>query len=107
MPHKRPNILFVQTDQQRPEWVEMNPDIPVRTPHLRQLAERGVWLANAICPSPVCAPSRACLVAGQEYDRTRVWGNSIYAPDKVMISIEFPQVFQRLSAALDEHLTHG
>ena len=32
MPDKRPNILFVLTDQQRPEWVEMNPDIPVRTP---------------------------------------------------------------------------
>ena len=83
MPYKRPNILFVQTDQQRPEWVEMNPDIPVRTPHLRQLARRGVWLANAICPSPVCAPSRACLVAGQEYDRTRVWGNNTYAPDNM------------------------
>ncbi len=83
MPNKRPNILFVQTDQQRPEWVEMNPDIPVRTPHLRQLARRGTWLANAICPSPVCAPSRACLVAGQEYDRTRVWGNSTYAPDNM------------------------
>ncbi|MXX13847.1 MAG: sulfatase-like hydrolase/transferase [Gemmatimonadetes bacterium] len=84
MSDKRPNILFVQTDQQRPEWVEMNPDIPVRTPHLRQLAERGVWLANAICPSPVCAPSRACLVAGQEYDRTRVWGNNTYAPDNML-----------------------
>ena len=33
---KRPNILFVQTDQQRPEWVEMNPEIPVRTPRLRR-----------------------------------------------------------------------
>ena len=84
MPDKRPNILFVQTDQQRPEWVEMNPDIPVRTPHLRQLAERGVWLANAICPSPVCAPSRACLVSGQEYDHTRVWGNSTYVPDNML-----------------------
>ena len=83
MPDQCPNILFVQTDQQRPEWVEMNPDIPVRTPHLRQLAERGVWLANAICPSPVCAPSRACLVAGREYDRTRVWGNNTYAPDNM------------------------
>ena len=81
MPDKRPNILFVLTDQQRPEWVEMNPDIPVRTPHLRQLADRGIWLANAICPSPVCAPSRSCLAAGQEYDRTQVWGNDTYPPD--------------------------
>ena len=78
---RRPNILFVHTDQQRPEWVEMNPDIPVRTPHLRQLAERGRWLTNAVCPSPVCAPSRACLVAGTEYDRTQVWGNNTDAPE--------------------------
>ncbi|MCY3790378.1 MAG: sulfatase-like hydrolase/transferase, partial [Gemmatimonadetes bacterium] len=83
MPNKRPNILFVLTDQQRPEWVEMNPDIPVRTPHLRQLADRGIWLANTICPSPVCAPSRSCLVAGQEYDRTQVWGNDTYPPDNL------------------------
>ena len=48
MKGERPNILFVQTDQQRPEWVEMNPGIPVRTPHLRQLAERGVWLNSPI-----------------------------------------------------------
>ena len=48
----RPNILFVQTDQQRPEWLEMNPNVPVRTPHLRQLSERGRWLTNAVCPSP-------------------------------------------------------
>ena len=77
----RPNILFVCTDQQRPDWVEMNPSISVRTPHLRQLAERGRWFTNAICPSPVCAPSRACLVAGREYDNTKVWGNDTYPPD--------------------------
>lgn len=81
---KRPNILFVQTDQQRPEWVEMNPEIPVRTPRLRELAERGRWLTNAVCPSPVCGPSRACLTAGQEYDRTQVWGNETYPPDDIL-----------------------
>ncbi|MCY3757364.1 MAG: sulfatase-like hydrolase/transferase, partial [Acidobacteria bacterium] len=81
MPDRRPNILFVLTDQQRPEWVEMNPEIPVRTPHLEQLADRGIWLSNTVCPSPVCAPSRSCLVAGQEYDRTRVWGNDTCPPD--------------------------
>ena len=28
----RPNILFLFTDQQCPDWFEMNPEIPVRTP---------------------------------------------------------------------------
>ncbi|MBT3342093.1 MAG: sulfatase-like hydrolase/transferase [Gemmatimonadetes bacterium] len=74
----RPNILFVQSDQQRPDWVEMNPSIPVRTPNLRHLSDRGRWLRNAVCPSPLSAPSRACVASGLEYDRCRVWGNETY-----------------------------
>ena len=80
----RPNILFIHTDQQRPDWLQMNPEIPVRTPHLCELEARGRWLTNTVCPSPVCAPSRACLVAGQEYDHTRVWGNDTYAPEDMI-----------------------
>ena len=76
----RPNILFLFTDQQRPDWFEMNPDIPVRTPHLQALSQRGVWLTRAICPAPVCGPSRACLASGREYDRCRVWSNDTDFP---------------------------
>ena len=76
----RPNILFLFTDQQRPDWFEMNPDIPVRTPHLKSLSERGVWLTNATCPSPVCGPSRSCLSSGREYDRCQVWSNDTDFP---------------------------
>ena len=71
----RPNILFLFTDQQRPDWFEMNPEIPVRTPHLKALSERGVWLTRALTPSPVCAPARSCVASGREYDRCRVWSS--------------------------------
>jgi len=64
----RPNLLFFFTDQQRPDWVGMDPDVPVRTPNLERLTERGVWFENAVCPSPLCGPSRACLASGMEYD---------------------------------------
>jgi hypothetical protein len=43
---KRPNILFVLTDHPRPEWVEMNPEMPVRTPHLREEAGYHVMAAG-------------------------------------------------------------
>ena len=76
----QPNILFLFTDQQRPDWFEMNPKIPVRTPHLKALSERGIWFTNAICPSPVCAPSRACIASGLEYDRCQVWANDTDFP---------------------------
>ena len=78
-----PNILFLFTDQQRPDWFEMNPNIPVRTPHLKGLSERGVWLTRAICPSPVCGPSRSCVAAGREYDRCRVWSNDTDFPPEL------------------------
>ena len=67
----RPNILFVYCDQHRPDWLgcatEYPSDIPVRTPNLDRLAAGGVRFTNAVCPSPLCSPSRVCLAAGKEY----------------------------------------
>ena len=76
----RPNILFFFPDQHRYDWVGTNPGVPVRTPNLDTLGERGVRFTNAVCPSPLCAPSRACLAAGKEYDRCRVADNGVNYP---------------------------
>jgi arylsulfatase A-like enzyme len=72
---RRPNFLFLFPDQHRYDWVSGVPDIPVRTPHLDSLATRGVRFSKAFVASPLCAPSRACLAAGKEYDRCRVRDN--------------------------------
>lgn len=77
---KRPNILFFFPDQHRHDWVGTNPNIPVSTPHFNALAKNGVLFRNAYCPSPLCAPSRACLASGKEYHRARVKDNSIDYP---------------------------
>lgn len=42
--------------------------LPLRTPNIDALAKRGVRFTRAIVPVPVCAPSRACLASGREYD---------------------------------------
>ena len=78
---RRPNILFVYVDQQRPDWLgcasEYPEKIPVITPHLDRLAANGVRFTNAVCPAPVCAPSRNCLASGTEYHNNGGnWGNS-------------------------------
>lgn len=77
---KRPNILFFFPDQHRFDWVGTTPSIPVPTPNYNQLAENGVLFTNAYCPSPLCAPSRACLASGKEYHRARVRDNGIDYP---------------------------
>jgi len=71
----RPNILLFFPDQHRFDWTSMNPSMPDITPNLKKLAGRGVHFSNAVCPSPLCAPSRACLASGKEYQRCGTRGN--------------------------------
>ena len=77
---KRPNILFFFPDQHRYDWLGTTPGLNVRTPNLDKLAADGVRFTRAFCASPLCAPSRACLAAGKEYDRCRVLSNRIDYP---------------------------
>lgn len=71
----RPNILFFYPDQHRFDWTSLNPELPDITPNLRQLAKQGVHFTNAFSPSPVCAPSRACLASGKTYANCGVASN--------------------------------
>ena len=72
----RPNFLFLCPDQHRFDWMSGNERIPIRTPNLDSVAARGVRFAKVTVAAPVCAPSRACLAAGKEYDNCGVAGNS-------------------------------
>ena len=69
---RRPNILFLFPDQLRYDFVEPVSGIPVRTPHMKRLAAEGVRFTQAMTPAPLCAPARACLAGGMEYDHCRV-----------------------------------
>jgi arylsulfatase A-like enzyme len=77
---RRPNILLLFPDQHRFDWDGAHAGIPVRTPNLDGLRKRGVAFTKAIVASPVCAPSRACLAAGKEYEQCRVAGNNFDFP---------------------------
>lgn len=74
-PAQRPNFLFLFPDQHRYDWCGLNRALPVRTPNLDALARRGVEFTRAIVASPLCAPSRACLASGMEYERCGVINN--------------------------------
>jgi len=73
---QQPNILFLFPDQHRPDWLGTNPSLPLKTPNIDRLCERGMRFTRAYCPSPVCAPSRACLASGRDYDRCGVRSNA-------------------------------
>ena len=67
--NKRPNILWICTDQQRADTLGCYGNPFVRTPNIDQLAREGVQLTQAYVQSPVCAPSRASFLSGR-YPRT-------------------------------------
>ncbi len=58
---KRPNVVFIYTDDQA-RWAVGaygNPD--VKTPNLDRIAREGALLRNAFTVTPVCSPSRASM----------------------------------------------
>ncbi|MFD0714793.1 sulfatase-like hydrolase/transferase [Paenibacillus sp. GCM10027626] len=61
---RRPNILFIQTDQQRVDTMAVYGGKVCQTPHLNRLAEESVVFDNAYTSCPVCTPARASMQTG-------------------------------------------
>ncbi|MGL1894503.1 MAG: sulfatase-like hydrolase/transferase [Spirochaetaceae bacterium] len=72
----KPNILFFFPDQWRWDWLGSNKKLPLKTPNLDYLSQNGIVFNSAICPSPLCAPSRASLASGREYKNCGVRSNA-------------------------------
>lgn len=62
---KKPNILFIYTDDQAYWTVGANGNDEVSTPNIDRLSDEGANLKNAYVTTPVCSPSRASLMTGQ------------------------------------------
>ena len=72
---RKPNILLILTDQHAPKVAGFAGDPVVQTPHLDELASRSVQFDTAICASPVCTPSRMCMLTGKEAHTCSAWNN--------------------------------
>jgi arylsulfatase A-like enzyme len=71
---KRPNILFIFSDQQHWEAVGFC-DSSFDTPNLNRLAEEGTIFTHAFCTTPQCSPSRSSMLTGLYPSTTGVYGN--------------------------------
>ncbi len=60
----RPNIIFINTDQQRYETINALGFDYVDTPNLDRLVNEGVNFSKCYVNSPVCGPTRASLFSG-------------------------------------------
>ena len=62
---KRPNFLFLITDQQRADWLGCYGHPVLKTPNIDAIAARGTRFENFHVASPVCMPNRASLLTGR------------------------------------------
>lgn len=61
---KRPNILFLMSDEHRADVTGFEGNTVVRTPVLDELARTGVVFSNCYTPSPICIPGRQAMMSG-------------------------------------------
>ena len=84
---KRPNILWICSDQQRRDTLGCYGNAMVHSPNLDRLAAGGMRFDNCFSQSPVCSPARAAFLTGR-YPRTcRMRQNGADIPaDEVLVT---------------------
>lgn len=79
---RRPNVLFLLTDDQRADTIHALGNPAIETPNLDRLAESGLVFDNAYCMGStigaVCLPSRAMLLTGRSLFRLKAGGDPHY-----------------------------
>ena len=58
------NILYIQTDQHRPDILGIAGNSRIQTPNLDRLAAGGILFDHAFCCTAVCTPSRGAVLSG-------------------------------------------
>jgi len=82
---KKPNIIFLMTDQQRWDAIGIN-NPHIKTPNLDRLANQGILFNQATCQAPMCVPSRNSLMFGLYPSQLGIRTNGSYA----LIDTEMP-----------------
>ncbi len=75
---KRPNLLFLFSDQHARRVAGCYGDAVAQTPNLDRLAAAGVTFDEAYCPSPLCVPSRMAMLTARHPCAQECWTNDDY-----------------------------
>ena len=73
---KKPNILFIMTDQWRFDSIGVNGSKICKTPNIDNLAKGGVNFTNAFTTTSLCSPARAALMTGLYPHNTGILNNT-------------------------------
>jgi choline-sulfatase len=76
---KKPNILFIFSDQHRGDTLGSVGHPVITTPNLDKLAKEGVVFRRCYTNSPLCVPARSTLASGLYVNQHGAWDNDFPA----------------------------
>lgn len=89
---KRPNVVFVLTDDQRWNTIGLADSSVMSTPNIDRLGKEGIYFPNAFCTTSLCSPSRASILGGLYAHTHGVSNNFTDYPDDLPT---FPRQLQK------------
>ena len=88
---KKPNILFIMSDDHAYQAISAYDDRLIQTPNIDRIAEEGILFTNASVTNSICAPSRAVILTGKHSHINGKIDNIAKFDDSQMT---FPQLFK-------------
>jgi arylsulfatase A-like enzyme len=70
---EKPNIIFILADDLGMNTLPAYGNTFMETPHIDQLAAKGMKFTRAYANCPTCKPSRAAIITGQYAPRTQIY----------------------------------
>ena len=89
---KRPNILFIMSDDHAYQAISAYDDKLIQTPNIDRIADEGILFTNACVTNSICAPSRAVILTGKH---SHLNGKIDNHAKFDTTQVTFPQLFQK------------
>ncbi len=86
---RKPNLLFIWTDEQRADTMKVYGNSKIEAPNLNKLASESIIFKNAYVTQPVCTPSRATVMTGLWSHQNGCTENNIPLPENIPC---FPEI---------------
>ncbi len=91
---KKPNIIFILTDDQRWDALGYVGNKLAHTPEMDKLAESGVFFKNTIATTPICSASRASIISGLQ-ERTHNYSFTTTAIKDAYMENAYPRLLKK------------
>ena len=91
-PSKRPNIIFIMSDDHAYQAISAYDNRLIHTPNIDRIAQRGMRFTNAGVTNSICAPSRATILTGKHSHLNGKVDNH-FSFDST--NVTFPQLLQQ------------